>query len=133
MKRRNAVVPILLLVLVFAVFIIRRWNEPRQREALERHPRQLSYTRHALCRMDCRHIDKEEISEVIEHGAINFNKSNRNGRPCPTFAVQGRTHSGEYIRVILAQCGNESKIITCYNLEEEFTCDCPGDENKNSR
>lgn len=130
MKRRNAALPLILLVLVFLVFVIRRWNEPKQREALDRNPRQLTYTRHALCRMDCRQISKEEIQEVIERGSINFNKSNRADRPCPTYAVQARTESGEYIRVILAQCPSESKIITCYNLEDDFDCYCPGDHSR---
>lgn len=82
--------------------------------------------------MDCRHISKEEISEIMENGAINFNRSNRKDQPCPTFALQGRTTSGEKIRVIFAQCFSETKVITCYNLEEDFACDCPGDENKNN-
>lgn len=81
--------------------------------------------------MDCRQIDKGEIQEIIEKGLINFNKSNRRGRPCPTFALQGRTASGENIRVIFAQCPSETRVITCYNLEEKFACDCPGDGKKN--
>jgi hypothetical protein len=44
--------------------------------------------------------------------------------------LQGRTRSGEKIRVVFAQCPTETKVITCYNLEEDFACDCPGDENK---
>lgn len=131
MKKRNAALPLLLLALVFAVFIIRRWNEPKQREAFDRHPDRLTYTRHALCRMACRYIDREEVAEIIEKGIINFNKSNRRDRPCPTFALQGRTQSGESLRVIFAQCPDETKVITCYNLEEDFECHCPGDENKN--
>lgn len=133
MKKSRVFISVFLLLLVFVAFIIRRWNEPKQREAFDRHPAQLYYTRHALCRMDCRHISKEEITEIVDHGAINFNKSNRRATPCPTFALQGRTASGENIRVIFAQCDGQTKVITCYNLEEEFSCNCPGDENKNNR
>lgn len=124
--------PAILLLLVFAVFIIRRWNEPKRKEAFDRTPATVIYTKHALCRMACRHIDKGEIQEIIDKGVINFNKSNRRGRPCPTFALQGRTESGENIRVIFAQCPSETRVITCYNLEEEFSCDCPGDDIKRS-
>lgn len=77
--------------------------------------------------MDCRHISKEEIKEVMEKGIINFNKSYRNERPCPTFALQGRTSDGDNVRVIFAQCSSETKVITCYNLDEDFACHCPGD------
>lgn len=120
-----------LLIAAFLVFIIRRWNEPVRKEAFDRSPRQLTYTKHALCRMNCRQIDKGEIREIMEKGIINFNKSNRRDRPCPTFTLQGRTSSGESLRVIFAQCDKETKVITCYNLEEEFACSCPGDEKKN--
>ena len=80
--------------------------------------------------MDCRHISKEEINEIMQKGIINFNKSNKQDRPCPTFALQGRTDNGESIRVIFAQCPTETKVITCYNLQKDFACFCPGDEKK---
>ena len=127
MKSRNQVVALVLLVLLFVVFIIRRWNEPVKKEAFDRNPATLIYTRHALCRMECRQIDKNEIREIMTKGIINFNKSNRRDRPCPTFALQGKTSTGEKLRVIFAQCAAETKVITCYNLEEDFACDCPGD------
>ena len=66
----------------------------------------------------------------MEKGIINFNKSGKEDRPCPTFALQGTTSGGESIRVIFAQCPAETKVITCYNLNEDFTCHCPGDERK---
>jgi hypothetical protein len=99
-------------------------NEPKRKEAFDRAPRHLVYTKHALCRMDCRQIDKTEIVEILQKGVIHFNRSNRNERPCPSFALQGRTSSGEYLRVIFAQCSSETRVVTCYNLEKEFTCDC---------
>ena len=133
MKSRNQVVAIILLLLLFVVFIIRRWNEPARKEAFDRHPATLIYTKHALCRMECRQIDKNEIGEIMTKGIINFNKSDRRGRPCPTFALQGQTSSGEKLRVIFAQCASETKVVTCYNLEEDFACDCPGDPAPASR
>ena len=127
MKSRNQVVALILLVLLFVVFIIRRWNEPVKKEAFDRNPAAIIYTRHALCRMECRQIDKNEIREIMTKGIINFNKSNRRDQPCPTFALQGQTSTGEKLRVIFAQCPTETKVVTCYNLEEDFACDCPGD------
>ncbi|RYF85206.1 MAG: DUF4258 domain-containing protein [Chitinophagaceae bacterium] len=133
MKNRSVVLTIFLLALAFLVFIIRLRNEPKPKEAFDRHPASLIYSRHARCRMNCRHIDEEEIKEIMEKGIINFNKSKRNDQPCPTFALQGRTSSGESLRVIFAQCQTETKVVTCYNLEEDFECHCPGDEKKNYR
>ena len=131
MKARNVTFSVIILLIFFLLFILKRWHEPEPKEAFNRHPQHLVYTHHALCRMNCRHIDSMEINEIIEKGVINLNKSNRRDHPCPTFALQGRTTSGESIRVIVAQCNAETKVITCYNLEHEFECDCPPDENKN--
>lgn len=132
MKKPNAFIPLFLLALVFIAFLVRRWNEPKAKEAFDRHPPSLVYTKHALCRMDCRHISKEEINEIMEKGIINFSRSDKRGRPCPTFALQGRTSDGDNVRVIFAQCPSGTKVVTCYNLGEDFVCHCPGDENKNT-
>lgn len=114
----------IVLVLLF-VFIYKRWQEPGRKESFNRHPDKLYFTKHASCRMDCRHISREDIEEIMEKGVINYNKSKKYDRPCPTFAVQGTTDEGEHLRVIFAQCRNETKIVTCYNLDEDFTCNCP--------
>ena len=79
--------------------------------------------------MDCRQIDSAEVQEIMQQGVINLNKTDRHAQPCPVFALQGRTRSGESLRVFFAQCGGETRVVTCYNLEREFECDCPGDEN----
>lgn len=126
MKNRNVIISAILLGVIFLTFMIRRWNEPVTRELFNRHPKSIVYTKHALCRMSCRSIDRSEIKEIMEKGIINFNKTNKSDRPCPTFALQGRTISGESIRVIFAQCDSTTKVITCYNLEEDPECDCSG-------
>lgn len=131
MKPVRVIYSLLLVLALLAVFVYKRWQEPQQKEAFDRHPVHLYYTKHALCRMNCRHISKEDINEIMQKGIINFNKSNNKGRPCPIFALQGFTREGEDLRVIFAQCNEETKIVTCYNLKVDFECHCPGDENKN--
>ena len=131
MKPRNLIAVLFLLLLVFGYFLLKRWQEPAAREALNRHPAHFYFTRHARCRMACRHISEEDIRDIVDHGVLNLAKSETRGRPCPTLAVQGETDEGESIRVILAQCPDETRIITCYNLRREFACQCPGDERKN--
>ena len=127
MKPKLATYTLIFVLILLFVFVYKRWQEPMRREAFDRHPSHLYYTKHALCRMDCRHISKEDIREIMDRGIINFNKSDRWERPCPTFALQGVTDDGEKIRVIFAQCSDETKVITCYNLEQDFECHCPGD------
>jgi len=131
MKTSRATYTLIVVLLFLAAFILIRSHEPRRGEAFNRHPGHLSYSRHAQCRMDCRHISPQDIADIMEKGIINFNRSNRNGRPCPTFALQGLTSGGATLRVVFAQCREETKVVTCYNLREEFECHCPGDENKN--
>lgn len=131
MKPRNLIAILFLLLLVFGYFLKQRWHEPASSEALDRHPARIYYTRHARCRMDCRHISEADIRAIIENGVINLARSDARDRPCPTLAVQGETSNGESLRVILAQCPTETRIITCYNLRKDFTCACPGDERKN--
>lgn len=127
MRTKNATVT-LIIILVLIFYAALRWYvlEPAKREAFNRHPSHISYTRHALCRMDCRHISEEDIQEIMRKGIIIFNKSDMNDRPCPTFALQGYTTKHENLRVIFAQCDKETRIVTCYNLAKEFECDCPG-------
>jgi len=125
MKPKQATYTLIIVLVLLFIFIYKRWQEPLRKEAFDRTPAQLYYTKHALCRMDCRQISRKDIGEIMRKGIINFNKSNRRERPCPTFALQGQTSDGEKIRVIFAQCNDETKVITCYNLEEDFECDCP--------
>ena len=127
MKTGPATFSLIIVLLLLAVFIWQRWREPLSREAFDRHPNHLQYTRHAICRMDCRHISKEDIEEIMQKGIINFYKSNRSDKPCPTFALQGETSDGEKLRVIFAQCNSETRVVTCYNLNEDPECHCPGD------
>jgi hypothetical protein len=74
--------------------------------------------------MGCRHISKKDIQSIMERGIINLGRSDRNEKPCPVFAIQGVTDNGESLRIIFAQCNEETKVITCYNLVKDFVCDC---------
>ena len=125
MKAKNVIYS-LIAVIFMLLLAINVWrNEPKRKEAFDRTPQNIVNTRHAIRRMDCRKISKEEVEEILNGGLIHFNKSNRADKPCPTFALQGRTSSGESLRVIFAQCRNETRVVTCYNLEKEYSCDCP--------
>ncbi|MGE5520069.1 MAG: DUF4258 domain-containing protein [Candidatus Dadabacteria bacterium] len=135
---------VLLIVLALIVVIIKRlrgpvvnhqttnstkYNKNRNR-GFDRTISYLEYTNHARCRMDCRHISQKDIQEIMKTGEINYRKSEVNETPCPVYAVQGYTSSREHLRVIFGQCDYTTKVITCYNLDEDFECHCPGDENK---
>ena len=84
----------------------------------------LIYTKHAKCRMACRHINEEEIKEIITENHINERKSNGGGKPCPTFAYEGYSNEHQHLRIVIAKCDNTWKVVTCIDLSNEFECDC---------
>ncbi len=89
--------------------------------------RQLSpiiYTRHARCRMGCRHIDESEILEILEKGKINYQKSDLLSKPDPKYALEGVTHDSQWVRIIFAPSKRGLVVITCIDLNEEWDCNC---------
>jgi hypothetical protein len=85
----------------------------------------LIYTRHAKCRMDCRHISEAEIKEVIIEGHIKEQKSNANHKPCPTIAIEDYTKTNKNLRIVFAKCEDGvTKVVTCIELDKEFNCNC---------
>jgi hypothetical protein len=106
-------------------------QSPASREGqLNRHPQQVNYSKHARCRMGCRHIDGDEINEILQNGELNVHKSDMRGQPDPRYAVEGTTRDGQKIRVIVAQGARTSTIVTVIDLDTDWDCDCPGDERK---
>ena len=80
--------------------------------------------------MECRKITEEEVQEIMRTGTINYRKSEANGRPCPTYALEGNTHDNQHVRIVFAQCDYKTKVVTAIDLDFEWQCDCPGDEKK---
>jgi hypothetical protein len=103
-------------------------DRPAGAGGLNRHPFRVHYSKHALCRMQCRHIDENEVLDIIHNGTINYGKSNLDGDDChKRYALEGY-EKNERLRIIVASCGNVDNIITCIDLDTEFDCDCPGDQ-----
>jgi hypothetical protein len=109
-----------LLTLLFAGCVqTNNANEP-----INRHEPHLIYTRHAHCRMDCRHITETEIKEILEKGEINYVKSEPNGHPDPKYALDGYTKEGQHLRVVFATSERGLIVVTCIELGVEWQCDC---------
>ena len=91
-----------------------------------RHPGRLILTKHAKCRMGCRHITEKEIREVLERGSVNDRKSDPNAHPDAKYAVEGHTDEGQNLRIIVAAPpgGDALVIVTCMELGVEWQCDC---------
>jgi hypothetical protein len=97
-------------------------------DGINHYPTYIHYTKHARCRMACRHINENEIKTAIAEGILNEQKSNLNTDDChKRYAIEDNIN-GQRIRLIVAFCNKEATIITCIDLAHEWTCNCSGDE-----
>lgn len=141
MKSKKAAF-LILLIITLAFLFLNKWKVLQQHSDAQSSIRQrgfdrristLEYTQHARCRMDCRHISQNDINDIMRNGEINYAKTDVNDQPCPTYALQGYSNDGQHLRVIFAQCEIKTKVVTCYDLEKDFECNCPGDDKKKVR
>jgi hypothetical protein len=126
--------PISALILFFSLFIACQSpvsepvkndasSVPASGEPINRHA-ELVFTKHARCRMDCRHITPKEIHEVLDIGTINYGKSEPDARPDPKYAVDGYTAEQQHLRIVVAPEDAKLIVITCIELGVEWSCHC---------
>ncbi len=142
---------LLILLLTLAIFFIKKYQEkkvvpkprvtnndrpkdpasnPDRERGFDRRTSFIDYSNHAKCRMQCRQISQSEVEEIMREGKINYNKSDlKNGR-CPRYAVEGITDDEQRVRIVFAQCNESTVVVTVIDLETEFSCNCPGDDDK---
>lgn len=100
-------------------------NQVAATRGLNRNPANINYSKHARCRMECRHISASEITDILKNGKVNYRKSDLKGDDCSKkYAVEGVTRDQQRIRVIFAPCNNEVTVVTCIDLDKEWECDC---------
>jgi len=133
----------LLLLVLIAAFVIKRvyqankYNTPttiekqqsNSKDVLIRDTALLQYSKHARCRMECRHISPQEVKDILLHGHINYQKSDLQNNRCPRYAVEGTTADRQQVRIIFAQCSDDIVVVTAIDLNTHWQCHCPGDEN----
>ncbi len=98
-------------------------NEQETVDGFNRNTSHLIFSKHAKCRMDCRHIDESEIKEILVNGKINFKKiqSDKRGK---TFPVEGFTHDKQHVRIVFAPKNDALVVVTVIDLDTEWSCDC---------
>lgn len=106
-------------------------TDEQKADELNRSTSSFIYTKHARCRMDCRHIDESEVKEILQKGTINYAKSQYQNTDNPKYAVEGWSHDKQHLRIVFAPTEEAVVVVTCIDLENEFECHCPGDEHKN--
>jgi hypothetical protein len=110
--------------LLLALLVADCGQQTGTREPINRYETRLIYTRHARCRMDCRHITEGEIREILEKGEINYAKSEPNGHPDPKYSFDGYTKEGQHLRVVFASSARGLVVVTCIDIGVEWQCDC---------
>lgn len=89
-----------------------------------RSAQRIIYSKHAHCRMDCRHIDESEVKEILAGGRVNVNKIQEDERG-KTYPLEGVTHDHQHVRIVFApKENNVVEVVTCIDLDTEWPCDC---------
>ena len=128
MKARNVIISLVFVLALLVFIIIKIRNEPKKKLVLNRNPSRIEYTKFALCRMDCHHINANSIMGILRNGEVNRTKSELHKKPCPIFTIRGVTKQKMSIILIIQQCGNDAKILDCYDANGILACNCINDE-----
>ena len=81
----------------------------------------ITYSRHAKCRMDCRHIDESEVKEILSKGEINYIKEETSEKGV-TYPLEGTTHDGQRVRIVFAPKEKEIVVVTAIDLDKDCPC-----------
>ena len=92
-------------------------------EPINRDTSILVYSKHALCRMDCRQIDKEEVKDIVATGSINYSKVEEDDKGI-TYPLEGITKDKQFVRIVVAPKKNETVVVTVIDLEKDWACSC---------
>jgi Domain of unknown function (DUF4258) len=92
-------------------------------EVFNRKPHKIIYSRHARCRMGCRHIDESEVVEILQNGRLNVDKIEEDKRG-KTYPLEGITHDHQKVRIVFAPKADELVVVTVIDLDKEWDCNC---------
>lgn len=81
------------------------------------------FTKHARCRMKCRHISQQEVKEIVQRADVNYRKSELDAPEGPKYALEGVTSNDkQHVRIIVAPKQRHLTIVTVIDLENEWEC-----------
>ena len=92
-------------------------------EGFNRKAHKIIYSKHARCRMECRHIDESEVMEILENGKLNYSKIEQDNRG-KTYPLEGITHDQQNVRIVFAPQENNLVVVTVIDLEKDWKCNC---------
>ena len=89
----------------------------------DRHSGHLIYSKHARCRMECRHIDESEVQEILDNGTLNNNKIEESDKG-KSYPLEGVTHDKQHVRIVFAPKQENLVVVTVIDLDKDWYCDC---------
>ena len=98
-------------------------KETKAPQRLDRSLTEIVFSKHALCRMDCREIDASEVQEIWQKGVLNENKIEKSNKGT-SYPLEGVTHDGQSVRIVFAPKGKKLVVVTVIDLEKEWECEC---------
>jgi len=148
---KKALPYILLIVLLLAAVLIRRCNNPANKTDNQKEKKKTEdvrnptepktdngntdldvfrdpsadyyFTKHARCRMKCRHITQEEVKEIVQKAEVNYHKSELDAVQGPKYAMEGYTSvDRQHVRIIVAPKRRHLTIVTVIDLDEDWEC-----------
>lgn len=90
---------------------------------LDRNSTHLTYSKHAKCRMECRHIDQAEVEDILKRGEINYEKIEESVKG-KSYPLEGVTRDKQHVRIVFAPQQQEIVVVTVIDLDKEWQCDC---------
>lgn len=92
-------------------------------EGFNRKAHKIIYSKHARCRMDCRHIDETEVMEILQKGELNYDRIEEDNRG-KTYPLEGTTHDQQKVRIVFAPQQDDLVVVTVIDLDRDWKCDC---------
>jgi hypothetical protein len=126
MNKKYFIIIGLVIIIILGIWLSKRNNFSKSsaNENLFRDTNHLILTKHAKCRMDCRHINAQEIKEIIQVGKVNYSKSGRGSKGDETYALEGYSNEHQHLRIVVAPERDGLVVITCIDLDNEWPCNC---------
>jgi Domain of unknown function (DUF4258) len=126
MQRRITIYSVILIIVIIGMWLLKEQGclSSTPGEILYRDTSHLILTDHARCRMDCRHINRKELKEIITKGEVNYAKSGRSSKGDETYALEGYSDEHQHLRVVVSPEDDGLVVITCIDLDKEWPCNC---------
>lgn len=127
--------PFIALIAAFLLFI---WIKKNQRGSGNKPPVQVEsgtpqpfvrdttniiYSKHAMCRMECRNIDESEVKEILLQGELNYSRI-EDGSKGKSYPLEGMTHDRQHVRIVFAPHEDNIVVVTVIDLNKEWECHC---------